>query len=114
MAFLDTRPLNMGHTLVIPKAHYVCIFDAPEEQISQVHKVSKQIALAVKKATKADGVSIIQQNGKAAGQDIFHFHVHVVPRFKGQKLAGFNELKVVERAKLDGMAKEIKRLLEAN
>jgi histidine triad (HIT) family protein len=114
IAFLDIRPLNMGHTLVIPKAHFVDIFDTPEEQISQVHKVSKQIALAVKKATKADGVSIIQQNGKAAGQDILHLHVHVVPRFEGQKLAAFNELKVVERAKLDGVAEEIKRLLEAN
>ena len=114
LAFLDIRPLNMGHTLVIPKAHHVDIFDTPEEEISQVHRVSKKVALAVKKATEADGVSIIQQNGKAAGQDIFHLHVHIVPRFEGQKLAGFNELKVVERAKLDGMAEEIKRLLEAN
>jgi histidine triad (HIT) family protein len=114
IAFLDIRPLSMGHTLIIPKTHFVDIFDTPEEQISQIHKVSKQIALAVKKATGADGVSIIQQNGKAAGQDIFHLHVHVVPRFEGQKLAGFNELKVVERAKLDSMAEEIKRLLKAN
>jgi len=114
IAFLDIRPLNMGHTLVIPKAHYVDIFDTPEEQISHVHKVSKQIAVAVKKATRADGVSIIQQNGKAAGQDIFHLHVHVVPRFEGQKLAAFNELRVVERTKLDGMAEKIKQLLEAN
>jgi len=114
IAFLDIRPLNMGHTLVIPKAHYVDIFDTPEAQISHVHKVSKQIAVAVKKATRADGVSIIQQNGKAAGQDIFHLHVHVVPRFEGQKLAAFNELRVVERTKLDGMAEKIKQLLEAN
>ena len=113
IAFLDIRPLNMGHTLVIPKSHYVDIFDTPEAQVSQVYKVSKLIALAVKKATRAGGVSIIQQNGKAAGQDIFHLHVHVVPRFEGQKLAAFNELKVVERAKLDGIAEEIKRLLEA-
>ena len=114
IAFLDIRPLNMGHTLVIPKAHYVDIFDTPEAQISHVHKVSKQIAVAVKKATRADGVSIIQQNGKAAGQDIFHLHVHVVPRFEGQKLAAFNELRVVERTKLDGMAEKIKQILEAN
>ena len=114
IAFLDIRPLNVGHTLVIPKAHYVDAFDTPEEQISQVHKISKRIASAVKKATGADGVSIIQQNGKAAGQDILHLHVHVVPRFEGQRLAGFNELKVVERVKLDAMAREIKKLLEAN
>ena len=108
MVFLDIRTLNIGHTLVIPKAHYVDIFDIPQGLFSQVHNVSKQIALGVKKATNADGISIIQQNGKAAGQDIFHLHVHVVPRFEGQKLQSFSELKEVDRASLDEMAKKIK------
>jgi len=111
MAFLDIRPLNMGHTLVIPKAHYVDIFETPETEISDVYKVSKRISIAVKKATRADGISIIQQNGKAAGQDISHTHAHVVPRFEGQKLLGFSELKEVERAKLDEMAKRIRQEL---
>jgi len=111
VAFLDIRPLNMGHTLVIPKAHYVDIFETPETELSNVHKVSKRISIAVKKATHADGISIIQQNGKAAGQDICHTHVHVVPRFEGQKLLGFSELKEVERAKLDEMAKRIRQEL---
>jgi len=111
MVFLDIRPLNMGHALVIPKAHYIDIFDITQELFSRVHKVSKQIVLAVKKATNADGISIIQQNGKAAGQDIFHIHVHVVPRFEGQKLPPFHELKEIERAKLDELAKKIKQNL---
>ena len=111
VAFLDIRPLNMGHTLIIPKAHYVDIFETPETELSSVHKVSKRISIAVKKATCADGISIIQQNGKAAGQDICHIHVHVVPRFEGQKLPGFSELKEVERAKLDEMAKRIRQEL---
>lgn len=111
MVFLDIRPLNIGHTLVIPKAHYVDIFDIPETLLSQVHRVTKQVSFAVKKATNADGISIIQQTGKAAGQDIFHLHVHVVPRFEGQKLPAFSDLKEVERAKLDGMAKKIKQHL---
>ncbi len=111
MVFLDIRPLNIGHTLVIPKAHYVDIFDIPQGLFSRVHRVSKQIALAVKKATNADGISVIQQNGKAAGQDIFHLHVHVVPRFEGQKLQSFSELKEIDRASLDEMAKKIKRNL---
>ena len=111
MVFLDIRPLNMGHTLVIPKAHYVDIFDIPENVLCQIHKVSKLVSFAVKKATTADGISIIQQNGKAAGQDIFHLHVHVVPRFEGQKLPPFSELKEVERAKLDALAKKIKQQL---
>ena len=111
MVFLDIRPLNMGHTLVIPKAHYVDIFDIPEEQLSQIHKVTKKVSFAIKKATSAQGISIIQQNCKAAGQDIFHLHVHVVPRFEGQKLPPFSDLKEVERAKLDGLAKKIRQHL---
>jgi histidine triad (HIT) family protein len=109
--FLDIRPLNIGHTLVIPKEHYVDIFDIPETLLSQVHTVTQKIASAIKKATDADGISIIQQNGKAAGQDIFHFHVHVVPRFEGQKLPPFSELKEVDRAQLDAMAKKIKQYI---
>jgi len=111
MAFLDIRPLNLGHTLVIPKAHYVDIFDIPKTVLSQVYIVSKTLSFAVKAATSADGISIIQQNGKAAGQDIFHLHVHVVPRFEGQKLPRFSDLVQVERAKLDEMASKIKEKL---
>ena len=111
MVFLDIRPLNMGHTLVIPRAHYVDIFDIPNALLSRIHKIAKHVAPAIKKATTADGISIIQQNGKAAGQDIFHLHVHVVPRFEGQKLPRFSELREVERAKLDAMAEKIKQQL---
>jgi diadenosine tetraphosphate (Ap4A) HIT family hydrolase len=111
IAFLDIKPLNMGHTLVIPKEHFVDIFDTPEKVLAAVHVASKQLADAVKKATNADGISIIQQSGKAAGQDIFHIHVHVVPRFEGQKLPSFHELKFVERVELDVMAAKIRAYL---
>jgi histidine triad (HIT) family protein len=113
LAFLDIRPLTMGHTLVIQKPHYQDIFDIPQPLLLEVHKITQHIAPAIKKATGADGVSIIQQNGKAAGQDIFHLHVHVVPRFEGQKLPRFSDLQMVERIKLDAMAEEIKRCLES-
>ena len=83
LVFLDIRPLNMGHTFLIPKAHYVDIFDTPIKELSRVDKIANKVFCAIKKATDADGISIIQQNGKAAGQDIFHIHVHVVPRFEG-------------------------------
>ena len=111
LAFLDIRPLNLGHTLVIPKKHYVGIFDAPNDVLSIVHIVAKLVSGAVKEATEADGISIIQQNGTAAGQDIFHLHVHVVPRFEGQKLTRFSDLKQVERVKLDEMAAKIRQYL---
>jgi histidine triad (HIT) family protein len=111
MAFLDIRPLNRGHTLVIPKEHYVDIFDIPKKLLGEIHIVSKEIAPAIEATTKADGISIIQQNGEAAGQDIFHLHVHIVPRFEGQKLPHFSELQQVNREALDLMANKIRQYL---
>ncbi len=111
LAFLDIKPLNTGHTLVIPKEHHETIFDVSEELVAYLHGVTKRVALAVKKATRADGISIFQQNGKAAGQQIFHFHVHVVPRYQGQKLAHFGETSETDREKLEQTATEIKQCM---
>lgn len=111
IAFLDLRPLNEGHTLVIPKEHYETIFEIPQELIAYLHGIVKRVAVAVKEATKADGISIIQQNGKAANQDIFHLHVHVVPRYEGQKLPHFNEISEVDIEKLNQTATKIRQYL---
>lgn len=111
LAFMDIRPLNEGHTLIIPKEHYVDIFDAPPDLLGRIYKIVKATSIAIKKAQNADGISIIQQNGRAAGQEVFHLHVHVIPRHDGQKLKPFDSLDLVEREKLDFTAKEIKRYL---
>ncbi len=109
LAFLDIRPLNEGHTLVIPKEHYENIFDIPQELISYIHGVTKRVAIAVEKATQADGISIIQQNGKAAGQDIFHLHVHIIPRYEGQKMPRLSEISEADREKLSQTAAKIRQ-----
>jgi len=111
MAFLDTRPLSEGHTLVIPKEHYKDILEIPEEVLCHVHRISGRIAIALKKAFKVDGISIFQQNGRAANQEIFHLHVHVVPRYEGQKLGRFAEFSEANRETLDKVAAEINRYL---
>jgi histidine triad (HIT) family protein len=111
MAFLDIRPLNKGHTLIIPRLHYENIFDIPQELIMHIQGVTKRVALAVKKATQADGISVMQQNGKSAGQEIFHLHVHVIPRFEGQKLPKFSETSEASREKLSQTAAKIRRHL---
>jgi histidine triad (HIT) family protein len=111
MAFLDIRPLSEGHTLIIPKSHYENIFGIPEELIMHIHGVTKRVALAVKKVTQADGISIMQQNGKAAGQEIFHLHVHIIPRFEGQKLPKFSETSETSKEKLSQTAAKIRRHL---
>jgi histidine triad (HIT) family protein len=112
MAFLDIRPLNLGHTLVIPKEHYETIYGIPDELIEHIHKIVKRTAIAIKKATKADGITVIQQNEKAAGQEIFHLHVHVVPRYEGQKLPRFEEIQEVNREKLNQAAANIRQYLK--
>jgi histidine triad (HIT) family protein len=114
LAFLDIRPLNEGHTLVIPKEHYVTIFEAPEELVAHLHRIVKRVALAAKESTKADGISIIQQNGKAAGQEIFHLHVHVIPRYEGQKLPRFGEISEADREKLNQVAANLRRHIQAH
>ena len=111
MAFLDIRPLNEGHTLIIPKAHYENIFDVPQELNAYLHGITKKVAIAVKKATNADGISIIQQNGKAANQDIPHLHVHVIPRYEGQKLPSFSETSEADKEKLSQTAAKIRKHL---
>jgi len=114
LAFLDIRPLNEGHTLVIPKEHYATVFDAPEELVANIHKIVKRVAIAVREVTRADGVSIIQQNGKAADQEVFHLHVHVIPRFEGQKLTRFREVSEADREKLDEVAASIRKRVKVN
>lgn len=109
MAFLDINPLNEGHTLIIPKEHHEDIFEIPAELLAYLHTISKRIAIAVKKATKADGISIFQQNGKAADQEIPHLHIHVVPRYEGQTMGRFLERPKADREKLEQIATNIKR-----
>jgi histidine triad (HIT) family protein len=108
LAFLDIRPLNEGHTLVIPREHYETVYDMSEDLVAHVFKLVKRLAVAVRAATKADGITIIQQNGHAAGQEVFHMHVHVVPRYEGQKLPHFRDVPNASREQLEHAAEVIR------
>ncbi len=78
-AFLSHRPINEGHTLVVPKKHYENIYDIPEEEAGYLFRVTKRVAGAVRDAVAAEGIRLVQNNGEAAGQVVFHLHVHVIP-----------------------------------
>jgi len=82
IAFLDIRPMHVGHTLVVPKQHYVNMLDTPENVLCEIISAAKKIAAAVVKATKADGFNIGMNNFEAAGQLVMHTHLHVMPRFR--------------------------------
>jgi histidine triad (HIT) family protein len=80
---LDISPANIGHCLVIPKKHFKDITEIDSEILSKGIKIAQKTAKAQKKALNADGVNILQNNGESAGQTVNHFHIHVIPRFKG-------------------------------
>lgn len=86
MAFLDIRPVNAGHTLVVPKAHSQNIFDIEPQDWAAVAEVVRKLAIAIEKGVKADGVNIAMNNREHAGQVVHHPHVHIIPRFKGDGL----------------------------
>ena len=88
MAFMDINPINVGHTLVTPKAHWETIYELPITILIDLFLSVKKIAVAVKKAVNADGINIIQSNERAASQFVGHLHVHVIPRFKGDGALG--------------------------
>ena len=111
MAFLDIRPLNEGHTLVIPKRHYAFIYAVPDEEVAQLYKIVKKVAVAVKRGVKADGITVAQQNERAAGQEIFHVHVHVIPRYVEQRLTRFDEAEEAGKAGLGEVAEKLKQFL---
>ncbi len=79
MAFLSHRPVNEGHTLIVPKKHYENIYEIPEEEAAYLFKIAKRMAHAVRDAMGAEGIRVVQNNGEAAGQVVFHLHVHVIP-----------------------------------
>jgi histidine triad (HIT) family protein len=81
LVFMDIGPIIKGHALVIPKKHYDPITETPDEIVAKLHITAKKIASAQMNAFGADGVNIIQNNGKASGQEVEHIHVHVIPRF---------------------------------
>lgn len=88
---LDAGPATKGHALILPKEHYADIYELPSDLAGRVFTLAKKIAAHNTAVLNADGFNIVQNNGETAGQTVFHFHLHLIPRFKndGQKI-GWN------------------------
>ena len=80
-AIMDIAPASKGHVIILPKVHAADVFELEEDIASKIYVVAQKIAKAVKEATGCDGVNILQNNGEAAGQTVFHLHMHVIPRW---------------------------------
>jgi len=86
VAFLDIVQASKGHTLVVPKQEFKDIFELPEELASHLFKVATRISKAIQKAFNAPGLNILSNNGEMASQTVFHFHMHLLPRYEKEEL----------------------------
>ena len=80
VAFLDIQPVNAGHVLVVPRGHHESLEDIPHALAMHMFEVAMQLAPVVKQVAGSGGLNIVVNSGAAAGQDVFHYHVHVIPR----------------------------------
>ena len=86
ICFLPEKLEVYGHTLVVPKEHYVDLYDVPDDVLCELIKVSKKLAIAYKEKINATGMNVMLASGIDAQQSVFHFHIHLLPRFKDDKL----------------------------
>ena len=110
-AIMDAAPANKGHIIILPKSHAADIYALDDEYVSRAFVLAKKLAVALKKLTGCDGVNILQNNGGAAGQTVFHFHVHVIPRFKDDDCTIVWKPTSYEDGEASEVAKKIAELL---
>jgi histidine triad (HIT) family protein len=110
IAFMDIQPVNNGHVLVVPREHYESLLDVPQEIGMHLFQLTMRIANAVRHVTGSDDLNIVVNNGKAAGQDEPHYHVHIIPRREGDGFdipLPFNGSQMPDRTLLDAYAARI-------
>lgn len=82
---LDLGPVAKGHALILPKEHYANLYELPEEKAADAMKLAKRMMKQMTEKLNCDGFNIIQNNGEVAGQTMFHFHMHLIPRYKDEE-----------------------------
>ncbi|MEZ3506962.1 MAG: HIT family protein [Lachnospiraceae bacterium] len=85
---LDLGPATKGHALILPKEHYANLYELPDEVAAQVMQLAKKLAIRMTERLGCEGFNLVQNNGELAGQTVFHFHMHLIPRYRedGQKI----------------------------
>lgn len=114
ISFLDINPLNYGHALIIPKRHYENFLSVPEEDLKEVIAAAKKVSQAVFDSLALDGFNIVANNGVAAGQSVFHFHLHVIPRYSDDKFKFHHNLKRYPDGELKKYGEKIRPNLKLN
>ena len=86
VAFLDINPAGDGHTLVVPREHLATVWDLTPAAADAVWRLATDVARRIREVLNPDGMTLFQANGRAGWQDVFHFHIHLVPRWTGDRL----------------------------
>ena len=108
---LDLGPASKGHALILPKAHYANIYEIPEELAAKAIVLAKKMAGIMTEALGCDGFNIVQNNGEVAGQTVFHFHMHLIPRYKDDKAGfGWNTGELDETTKQEILTKVLAKM----
>ena len=79
----DAGPATLGHALILPKDHYANVYEMPEDLTGKAAILAKKMTIHMTEKLECDGFNILQNNGEVAGQTVFHFHVHIIPRYAG-------------------------------
>ena len=110
LAFLDIAPVNHGHTLVIPKEHHESLLDLPDDLWTEMGRVSRQVARALQKALYARAFNVGMNNFEAAGQVVFHAHLHVIPRYTNDGLYLFPQ-GVYQPEEMEKVGQQLRKVL---
>lgn len=108
-AIMDVSPASRGHVIILPKNHAANIYEISDDEAAGAMIVAKKIALAMKEALGCDGINILQNNGEAAGQTVFHLHVHVIPRYENDTVN--IKWKQLEDVDIEAACDEIKKVI---
>lgn len=112
LSFLDIGPVNKGHALVIPKVHYKNIWDMPVDLGQEMLSAAQIAGAAIVRATDADGLNLIMNNNEAAGQLVFHAHLHLIPRFMDDGLKHWAQDQYESMDEAGALARKIEKMIK--
>lgn len=109
---LDLGPASKGHALILPKAHYANIYEIPDELAGKAMILAKRMAGVITEALQCDGFNLVQNNGEPAGQTVFHFHMHLIPRYQGDQVGLLWDPKELQPEVRDEIVEKVKAVME--
>lgn len=108
IVILDINPIKKGHCLVIPKCNVATIEELDDYKLSHIFKISKVVSANLRKVLKADSTNIMINNGKEAGQEVPHVHIHIIPRYKSDNGINFGVKETYEKGEIEKFQNKLK------